>query len=387
MNNRERFLAVARFEKPDYFPIFGFPGAPGMSGGALKTTHDWLLAQGLPSRVGGVVDNWQMHDLASWHKYWGTCSPLHLDFDLARDVPGIKSTTRIENGFEVVEYETGAIDRQVINNANEYSMPEFVRYSVRDRKSWEFWRDRMTPRSFMPRAEMETRCRRFDNRTDPLFIGIWGAYGFIRSLMGPEGLSLAFYDNPDLVHEMIAWLINQAKLRWFPLLERLRPEAVYIGEDLCYNHGMLLSPAIFNEFCGPYYQAVCACARSAGIPVIAVDSDGNIMEFAGLAAGYGVNCLYPNEVKAGNDLFALRRKLPRLICVGWLEKEIVNEGNLDLIEGEIMRKVPPLLRQGGYFPNGDHGLQPLVSFKGLCRFMTLLHEVCGNPEGEFPRAI
>jgi hypothetical protein len=150
---------------------------------------------------------------------------------------------------------------------------------------------------------------------------------------------------------------------------------------------MLLSPAIFNESCGPYYQAVCACARSAGIPVIAVDSDGNIMEFAGLAAGYGVNCLYPNEVKAGNDLFALRRKLPRLICVGWLEKEIVNEGNLDLIEGEIMRKVPPLLRQGGYFPNGDHGLQPLVSFKGLCRFMTLLHEVCGNPEGEFPRAI
>ena len=34
MNDKERFLAIARFEKPDYVPIFGFAGAPGMSGGA-----------------------------------------------------------------------------------------------------------------------------------------------------------------------------------------------------------------------------------------------------------------------------------------------------------------------------------------------------------------
>ena len=32
-----------------------------------------------------------------------------------------------------------------------------------------------------------------------------------------------------------------------------------------------------------------------------------------------------------------------------------------------------------------HGIQPLVSFKSLCKLMTLLHEVTGNPEGEFPR--
>ena len=50
-----------------------------------------------------------------------------------------------------------------------------------------------------------------------------------------------------------------------------------------------------------------------------------------------------------------------------------------------MSKVPRLLESGGYFPNGDHGIQPLVNFKSMCKFMTLLHEVCGNPEGEFPR--
>ena len=158
-----------------------------------------------------------------------------------------------------------------------------------------------------------------------------------------------------------------------------------MGEDLCYNHGMLLSPKMFDEFCGPQYQMVCDCAQAAGVPVITIDSDGNVMEFVDVASRYGVNCLHPFEVKAGNDLFALRKKHPRFICLGWLEKEVVNEGNEHMIEKEIMWKVPPLLKQGGYFPNGDHGLQPLVSFRSLCKFMTLLHEICGNPEGEFPR--
>ncbi len=71
--------------------------------------------------------------------------------------------------------------------------------------------------------------------------------------------------------------------------------------------------------------------------------------------------------------------------MGWLEKELVNEGMERLIEQEVMAKVPALLAKGRYFPNLDHGIQPLVSFKSLCKLMTLLHEVTGNPEGEFPR--
>jgi len=56
-----------------------------------------------------------------------------------------------------------------------------------------------------------------------------------------------------------------------------------------------------------------------------------------------------------------------------------------MIEPEITGKVPRLLERSGYFPNGDHGIQPDVTFDSLCKFMTLLHEVTGNPEGQFPR--
>jgi len=110
------------------------------------------------------------------------------------------------------------------------------------------------------------------------------------------------------------------------------------------------------------------------------------MELVPLVAACGVNAIHPFEVKAGNDLFRLRSNHPDFILMGWLEKEVVNDGNARLIEPEIRSKVPALLAHRRYFPNGDHGIQPLVSFENLCRFMTLLHEVTANPAGEFPRS-
>lgn len=385
MTPRERFRAVASFQQPDYVPIFGFPGSPGMSWGCMKHTYDRLLAGGMPD-VGGNHYAWAYHNPEGWFRYWGTTGPTFLDFGLAWGEEGFATTSRVEDGFEIIESEAGDLTRQVLDNDITYSMPHYIRYPVRDRASWEFYRERTTPRQFMPREEMLERCRRWDDRDLPLCIGAGSTYGLLRGLMGPEALSLAMYDDPELIHDIARTNLQRVRETAFGLIERLAPEVVSMGEDLCYNHGMLLSPAQFDEFCGPHYREVCDCARTCGAVTVAVDTDGNAMEFTAVAASYGVNAIHPYEVKAGNDLFALRQAHPDFVLFGWLEKESVNEGNEDLIEPEIMGKVPRLLEKGGYFPNGDHGLQPLVTFPGLCRFMTLLHEVCGNPEGEFPRS-
>lgn len=386
MTPRERFVAVCRGEMPDYMPIFGFPGAPGMSRGCMRKTHERLVATGMPGSVGGIHSlDTGLVDVESWYRYWGTTGPISLDFGIAGGAEGFRHTRRIENGFEIIESETGAITRQVIENDVTYSMPEFIRYDVRDRESWEFWKSRSNPKSMMSDDEIEERCRRYDDRDMPLVIGAGGTYGFLRGLMGPEAASYILFDDPELVHDMTAWHLDHVREYTFPLIERLRPEIAGMGEDLCYNHGMLLSPSAFTEFFGEYYRTVCDFAHSCGAEIVAVDTDGNLMEFAPLAASFGVDAFYPNEVKAGNDLFALRELLPDAVFFGWLEKESVNEGNEDQIEPEITSKVPRLLESGRYFPNGDHGIQPPVTFTNLCRFMTILHDVCDNAEGEFQR--
>lgn len=385
LTDRERFLAVVSGQQPDYVPIFGFPGAPGMSWGCLRLTHERLVATGMPAHIGGCMTDWVYRDVEGWFRYWGTTGPIGPDFGLARGALGIRTTRREEGGFVYIEGEDGSLTREVVGNADNYIMPEFRRYPVRDRASWEFYRDRTRPRDCMPRDELEAHCRRYDDRRRPLVIGTGSTFGQVRSLMGTEAAGLALYDDPELVHDIIGTAREHNRRYVFPLIERLRPEIVVCWEDIGYKTSMLIGPEAFREFCAPLYREVADCARACGVQVLAVDSDGCAMQLLPLLVECGFNGLYPFEVKGGNDLFVLRRRYPKAVLFGWLEKEVVNEGNDHLIEPEIRGKVPALLAQGRYFPNGDHGLQPPVTYPNLCRFMTILHEVCNNPEGEFPR--
>jgi hypothetical protein len=385
MNDRERFVAIARGQTPDFTPIFGFPGAPGMSHGCLRPTHEKLVAGGMPDHVGGCCTNWQNRDVESWFSYWGTTGPIGLDFGLAWGAEGIRSTRREENGYVIIEGEDGAVTREVIGNADIYTMPEYRVYPVRDRAGWEFYKARTAPRQFLSRADLEANCKRFDNRTRPLVIGAGSTFGTIRSLMGIEAASLSLYDDPELIHDMIDTWREHNRKYVFPLIERLRPEVVACWEDIGFKTSLLISPEKFREFCAPLYREIADYARACGVPVMTVDSDGCAMQLAPLLVECGFNSLYPFEVHGHNDLFALREQFPEFVMFGWLEKEVVNEGNEHRIEPEIRSKVPPLLAKGRYFPNGDHGIQPLVTFPNLCKFMTILHEVCENPEGDFPR--
>ena len=77
MNDLVRFRAICLGEKPDYIPIFGFPGAPGMSRGCMKKTHDRLVRTGMPTHVGGIYDlDRGAYDVDSWKRYWGTTDPV-----------------------------------------------------------------------------------------------------------------------------------------------------------------------------------------------------------------------------------------------------------------------------------------------------------------------
>ncbi|MBS3763825.1 MAG: hypothetical protein KGZ25_11045, partial [Planctomycetes bacterium] len=358
----------------------------GMSGGCMRKTHERLVATGMPPDVGGCKTNWQDRDLESWHRYWGTTGPVGLDFSLAWGQEGFRTTERREGEYLVIESENGSVTRQLVDNADTYSMPEYRVYPVRDRASWEFYRQRTAPRSFMTEDQMEENCRRFDKRDRPRVISTGSTFGRVRSLMGTEAASLALYDDPGLVHEIINSFREYNRRYVFPLIERLRPEVVACWEDIGYKTSMLINPHQFREFCAPLYREVAECAQASGVTVLTVDSDGCAMELVPLLVECGFNSLYPFEAKANNDLFALRERFPELVAFGWLEKEVINEGNEDQIEPEIRSKVPPLLKTGRYFPNGDHGIQPPATFKGLRRFMTVLHQVCNNPEGQFPRA-
>ncbi|MCD6392074.1 MAG: hypothetical protein J7M40_01060 [Planctomycetes bacterium] len=134
MTDLERFRAVCRGQTPDYVPIFAFAGAPGMSGGAMRKTLDRLVATGMPEWV-APSDPWDDSTKNDWWRYWGTTQPIALDCFPADAPKGFGECRRREGEFEIIESESGAITRQVIDNDQTYSMPEFLVYDVRDRAS------------------------------------------------------------------------------------------------------------------------------------------------------------------------------------------------------------------------------------------------------------
>jgi uroporphyrinogen decarboxylase len=373
MNELERFLAVVRFEQPDYWPL--------LAAHALGTPHPGALIklhrEGLP--------DWVV-DTDTWCRYWGECTIDSLG-SIGCDAPGIHSTTYADGDFEIITYETGARTRQVVNNTITYSMPDFQEFHVRDRSSWERYRALTTPRR-KDTARIAQWQQQYRRRTRPLAIHCGGTWGRVREEMGPERALLALYDDPELVHDMIAHKLQLLEDYVFPVITALRPEIITMWEDFCYNHGMLISPAAFRQFCAPYYRRVAEIARNSGAELLFVDCDGKVDEFVGLLDEVGFNGLMPMEYVCGNDPAAYRQRLPRFIFLGGIEKEIASSGNARLIETSLVPAVTTMLEARGCFPMFDHGLSTNAGFHEHCRCMTRLHELCGSAAlnlGCFPR--
>ena len=385
MNKKERFIAVCKGEKPDYFPVFGFNDAPGVSGGVMRVAYNRLMETGMPD-IGGV---WELdgkpRNLDGWRKYWGVNGPVEVTEFPERAGPGLEYNKYVKDGFEYVECETGMKTKQIIDNDISYSMPEYISFHVTDRESWEFYKEKTLPGEPFGKDEIEKIVAKYRGLDRPVSIRLVPTFSTIRDLMGPMKAMTVFYDDPELARDIIDYEKDINRKYYFPLIEAIKPDAVYTSEDLCYNHGMFISPDMFNEYCASTYVEIGEAAGKAGVKMVAVDTDGYAEELVPLVEKHGVNAIFPWEVKSNNDLFRVRENHPGFIMLGGLEKEVLNEGNSGLIRDEIMSKVPGLLKTGRYFPNGDHGIQPMATFENLCKFMTLLHEVCENPEGEYPR--
>ena len=125
----------------------------------------------------------------------------------------------------------------------------------------------------------------------------------------------------------------------------------------------------------PRYRRVNDFLHRRGVELIFVDSDGDISLLVPLWLDCGVRGMWPFEVQAGMDVVKLRREYGRsLLMIGGLDKRALAEGRKE-IEAEILRKVPELIKDGGYIPRPDHSIPPNVSYDNFQYFMDFLRTV------------
>ncbi|MGN1068859.1 MAG: uroporphyrinogen decarboxylase family protein [Candidatus Fimadaptatus sp.] len=234
-------------------------------------------------------------------------------------------------------------------------MPEYVDHPVKDMKSWEekcLWR--MDPNSPERQAEMDKYLPvAVEKAGQGMFVGqsVVGGYMYLRSLMGPEQLLYMVYDNPELVHACMQ--------QWFTLADNiiarhqqhLSFDELFIGEDICYNHGPLISPDMIREFLVPYYQQLLTNMRRRQIDKsrhigFQVDTDGFCEPVIDLYRELGMTHMSPFEVASNCDVIRTGEKYPDLRISGGVDKRILAQGP-DAIDRMIDRIFPVMQKRGG----------------------------------------
>jgi len=203
-----------------------------------------------------------------------------------------------------------------------------------------------------------------------------GFFWFPRTLMDIEKLSYAYFDQPELIHA-----INSDLLQFnLGLIEKMKkacvPTFLTLAEDMSYNHGPMISQAVFDEFLAPYYRQLMEQLNAMDIITI-IDTDGEVTELVPWLRGVGVHGVLPLERQAGVDGNKIRALHPDIRMVGHFDKMVMNRGE-KAIRDEFERLVP-LMQRGGFIPSVDHQTPPGVSLEQYRLYLRMLKEYTDRP--------
>lgn len=272
----------------------------------------------------------------------------HGDYEIIQDVAGrlLKVFTGRRHGF----------------------MPVYLKHVVTGMADWEAVAPRLDPgnptRWHGLADTVRARREEADEAGGLLTQRVIGGYMYLRSLIGPEDLLYMIHDQPDVIRAaMRGWLdLMDAALAFVQAEVEL--DEVFIAEDICYNHGLLISPASMREFLLRYYDELLTKARSRQTRPLhfQVDTDGDCRPAIPLYREVGMTAMSPFEVAAGCDVVEIAKQYPDLVILGGIDKRVLAAGK-GAIESELRRIIPFMLDRGGYYPTCDHGVPDNVSLE------------------------
>jgi len=181
-----------------------------------------------------------------------------------------------------------------------------------------------------------------------------GGFDLPRQLMGEESLCLAYYEQPELVSDILE-TVGDMTVRVLDLVsDKLTVDLLLVHEDLAGKSGPLVGPAQIEEFIKPYYLRNWNLLRSKGTRLFQQDSDGNMNPVIESFLDAGINVMFPMEPAAGMDVVEVRKKYgKRLAIAGGIDKHVLRSSK-KRIKVELEYKMQPLMQEGGMVFGLDH---------------------------------
>ena len=366
LSNRERFWRTMRFQPVDRLPYWADWLGPAERWKEEGLPIDVDLAEdGRPRQW--FVDHFGFEGMYS--AFWGT-SRVPVDIGVC---PGLPPETLEEtDDYRIYRNGSGVIVKQFKNMPGSIHPTQFLEYPIQGRRDWRAFRDRHldphAPERYPKETEWQRLVERWRDRDTVISIDGGSFYGFLRDWIGVERLSVMFYDDPGLIHEMIDYLTGFYIEVLHRALDDVDVDFAMFWEDMCYKAGPLISPAMFRQFLLPAYKQVTSFLMEHGVELSWVDCDGNIEALLPLWIEGGVRGHYPLEVAAGMDAGRLRAQYgQKIVMWGNVDKRALAQGKA-AIDTEIAR-LAPVAALGGFIPLVDHGVPDDVPYENYLYYL------------------
>jgi uroporphyrinogen decarboxylase len=200
---------------------------------------------------------------------------------------------------------------------------------------------------------------------------IAGVFEEVSKLTGLEGLSYLLVDDPALVGEMFDKVggILLAIAERFAGMDRVG--ALFMGEDMGFNTGPLLSPKYLRQFVFPWHKKICEAAHSRNLPLL-LHSCGNIeLLMDDLIEGVGIDARHSFQDAVVPIETAVERYSDRIALLGGVDMDLLARGTEEQVRTrvrEIIEKCAP----SGRFAMGAGN--SIASYLNVNNYLAMLDE-------------
>ena len=364
MTHRERFNRIFNFQPVDRIPCYFF-------GSWNETKQRWknegfndeLIFTDAGPQLPGMDPDWEP---GMWNNHNLVITGCLGDIE-----------TKVLEEDDTRRIIRNSIGEEIIERKDGSSIPHTRLHALEPtKKSWENFK-RFLEYSDPKRRPVswEANAKKLNERdTVKTFMG-GSLYGWLRGWMGVENISYIMYDEPELFEEMVEFISDHFIRLMEPVLKIVKFDFVYFFEDCCGSSGPLFSPSIYADIFDKYYRRMIRFYKDAGVPLALVDSDGWSEKLMPSWLGSGFDIMFPIEVgkwKANPD--DLRKKFGRNLRIfGAIDKNFIFGPEEKL--REHLQSLKPCVDEGGFIPIPDHRIPPQVSYRQMCRYIEIFHEV------------
>ncbi|MCL2814631.1 MAG: hypothetical protein FWD23_08530 [Oscillospiraceae bacterium] len=338
-------------------------------------------------RVLGAIQRKKTDRVPIWESIWGTTLEKWYGEGLPKDTDISKrfcldgmNGTYIDWSFQypasVVEETEEYVISVSADNVRSKTMKkkastlELSEYSIVTKEDWEKNKPRL---AFNEKRVNIAEAKKNQENTKDSFVQVFmePCLGFekYKYCMGTEMLLVAIGEDPEWIKDMVEATERLA----FDSLDYclgagMEYDIGYITEDMGYSNGPFFSPAFYREIIFPSHKRYCDYLHSKNMKAM-LHTCGDNRKLLPQYVEAGFDILNPLEVKAGMDLFKIKRDYGDALTLwGGIDVMTISGGDLGKLHDEIKAKVSFAKQGGGYIFGSDHSIPdnvPLEAYEKM----------------------